>query len=53
MYRAKEAGRNEVVIFDEVMHREADVRLQDSLGLRRALAGEEFTVAYQPILETQ
>ncbi|MEI2643272.1 MAG: EAL domain-containing protein [Candidatus Nanopelagicales bacterium] len=33
------------------MHREADVRLQDSLGLRRALAGEEFTVAYQPILE--
>ena len=51
MYRAKEAGRNQVVIFDEVMHREADVRLQDSLGLRRALAGEEFTVAYQPILE--
>ncbi len=53
MYRAKERGRNQVVVFDEVMHREADERLQDSLGLRRALDNHEFRVAYQPILDTR
>lgn len=53
MYRAKEAGRNQVVIFDEVMHREADVRLQDSQGLRRALEDEEFVLAYQPVLDLE
>lgn len=53
MYRAKEAGRNQVVIFDEDMHRKADVRLQDSLGLRRALEENEFRLVYQPVLNLE
>jgi diguanylate cyclase (GGDEF)-like protein len=51
MYRAKDRGRNQVVLFHEVMHREADERLQDSVGLRRALDREEFRLHYQPVVD--
>ncbi len=51
MYRAKEGGRNQVVLFHEVMHREADERLQDSVGLHRALDREEFRLHYQPVVD--
>ncbi|HPE12894.1 MAG TPA: EAL domain-containing protein [Actinomycetota bacterium] len=51
MYRAKERGRNQVVLFHQVMHQEADERLQDSVGLRRALDRDEFRLHYQPVVE--
>ena len=52
MYRAKERGRDQVVLFDEAMHRQADERLQDAVGLRRALERGEFRTVYQPIIDT-
>jgi diguanylate cyclase (GGDEF)-like protein len=52
MYQAKDRGRNQVVLFHEAMHQQADERLQDSVGLRRALDNDEFRLAYQPILDT-
>ncbi len=51
MYRAKARGRNQVVLFHEDMHKEADDRLQDAVGLRRALDDQEFRVVYQPIVD--
>jgi diguanylate cyclase (GGDEF)-like protein len=51
MYRAKARGRNQVVVFHEDMHKEADDRLQDAVGLRRALDHDEFRVVYQPIVD--
>ncbi|HNO15632.1 MAG TPA: GGDEF domain-containing phosphodiesterase, partial [Actinomycetota bacterium] len=51
MYRAKEHGRNQVVMFDEAMHEQANERLLDAVGLRRALEHDEFRVVYQPILD--
>ncbi len=51
MYQAKERGRNQVVMFHEVMHERANDRLQDSVGLRRALDNHEFELHYQPILD--
>ncbi|MFN8183195.1 MAG: EAL domain-containing protein [Candidatus Nanopelagicales bacterium] len=52
MYRAKERGRNQVVLFHEAMHQQAEERLQDSMGLHRALENDEFRLLYQPILDT-
>ena len=52
MYRAKERGRNQVVLFHEAMHQQAQERLQDSMGLHRALENDEFRLLYQPILDT-
>ncbi|TXH30831.1 MAG: EAL domain-containing protein, partial [Actinobacteria bacterium] len=51
MYRAKEHGRNQVVRFDEAMHQQANERLLDAVGLRRALEHDEFRVVYQPVLD--
>ncbi len=51
MYQAKARGRNQVVLFHEDMHKEADDRLQDAVGLRRALDDQEFRVVYQPIVD--
>ena len=51
MYQAKDRGRDQVVIFDEAIHRQADERLQDAVGLRRALDRGEFRTAYQPIVD--
>ncbi|HQR80798.1 MAG TPA: EAL domain-containing protein [Actinomycetota bacterium] len=51
MYRAKDRGRNQVVIFEKEMHRQADVRLQDAVGLRRALDLGEFRAVYQPVID--
>ncbi len=51
MYRAKERGRDQVAMFHDVMHQEAEGRLADSMGLRRALAENEFRLVYQPVVE--
>lgn len=50
MYRAKRAGRDQVVVFDEHMHDEAMERLEIEEDLRRALDRDEVGVALQPII---
>lgn len=53
MYRAKEAGRSRIELFDTGMRAWAVGRLQTEAGLRRALAGTgEIEVHYQPIVST-
>jgi predicted signal transduction protein with EAL and GGDEF domain len=51
MYRAKEAGRARVEVFDMGMRAWAVDRLQIETGLRRALEGDELEVHYQPIVD--
>lgn len=51
MYRAKAAGRDQVMVFDETMHRQAAARLNDEVGLRRALRRDEFRTFFQPIID--
>ncbi|MGE3166866.1 MAG: putative bifunctional diguanylate cyclase/phosphodiesterase [Planctomycetota bacterium] len=50
MYRAKTAGKARYAIFDPEMHRAARSRLQLENDLRRAIAEDEFRLAYQPIV---
>ena len=48
MYRAKEAGRNQVCFYTEEFNRGAVERLQLEADLRGALIREEFELHYQP-----
>jgi diguanylate cyclase (GGDEF)-like protein/PAS domain S-box-containing protein len=52
MYRAKEAGRSRIELFDTGMRAWAVGRLQTEAGLRRALDAGEIEVQYQPIVST-
>jgi len=47
MYRAKEAGRNRFVYFEERMNAAAVARVSMERQLRRALDGGEFRLVYQ------
>lgn len=49
MYRAKEDGKARWALFDESFVAEATYRRELEPELRRALAGNEFVVHYQPI----
>jgi diguanylate cyclase (GGDEF)-like protein/PAS domain S-box-containing protein len=51
MYRAKEAGRSRIEVFDTGMRAWAVGRLQTEAGLRRALDEDEIEVYYQPIVD--
>ena len=51
MYRAKALGRSQCQIFDPSMHASAIERLTLETQLRRALERQEFTLAYQPIIQ--
>jgi diguanylate cyclase (GGDEF)-like protein len=51
MYRAKSAGRDQVAHFLPSMHVAATARLDDQLGLRRALERGELRAHYQPVIE--
>jgi diguanylate cyclase (GGDEF)-like protein len=51
MYRAKAAGRNQAVVFDEAMHEQAAARLDAEFGLRQALERGELRVFYQPVVD--
>jgi diguanylate cyclase (GGDEF)-like protein/PAS domain S-box-containing protein len=53
MYRAKQAGKGRVVVFDRAMHVEAVERLDLETDMRAGLRLGQFELAYQPILELQ
>lgn len=50
MYRAKQKGPGNYVVFDPSMHESAVKRLRIDNDLRRALEREELRVLYQPIV---
>ena len=50
MYRAKEEGRNTYRFFSPEMSAKATSRMQMEGDLRRALAGDELFLLYQPIV---
>jgi diguanylate cyclase (GGDEF)-like protein/PAS domain S-box-containing protein len=51
MYRAKASGRNDYVIFDSDMHDSALLQRQLESDLRGALAGDQLTVHYHPVID--
>jgi predicted signal transduction protein with EAL and GGDEF domain len=51
MYQAKEEGRDRSRVFNAAASARAMERLALEQGLRKALANDEFTVYYQPILD--
>ena len=51
LYRAKGAGRDQSIVFEEAMQRAANDRLALRSELDAALDGEEFTLHYQPIVD--
>jgi diguanylate cyclase (GGDEF)-like protein/PAS domain S-box-containing protein len=48
MYRAKERGRLRIEVFDERMRTASTARLATEQGLRRAIAGGELRLVFQP-----
>lgn len=50
MYQAKETGKNQVVVFDKVMHEKAMDRLTLEADLRLAVSGNQLRLYYQPII---
>ena len=48
MYHAKNRGRNSISFYNEDMQRRADKRLMLERDLREALAGQQFSLHYQP-----
>jgi len=51
MYRAKVDQPGHHIVFEPAMHEVVSDRVQLEGDLRRAIAAEEFTVAYQPIVQ--
>ena len=51
MYRAKEAGKDRVVVFRGGMQRAAATRLRLREDLERALQDEQFMLCYQPVVD--
>ena len=51
LYRAKHAGRNRIVLFDDAMQRDALDVPELEQGLRRALAQRQFVPWFQPIFD--
>jgi EAL domain-containing protein (putative c-di-GMP-specific phosphodiesterase class I) len=51
MYEAKRAGRNRYEIFDDSMHDRVVHALAVQADLRRALAGDELFLVYQPVVD--
>ena len=52
VYRAKEAGRNRVEVFDDAMRNEVNQRSAIEVELAEALRNNELTVAYQPVVSS-
>ncbi|MGA2836390.1 MAG: EAL domain-containing protein [Acidimicrobiales bacterium] len=53
LYRAKGAGRDQFVVFQEAMHVAASDRLTLRTELDSALASREFRLLYQPIFDLE
>lgn len=51
MYRAKEAGRNNAKFYDGTMHATVLERMSLEQDLRHALARNELTMLYQPVVD--
>jgi diguanylate cyclase (GGDEF)-like protein/PAS domain S-box-containing protein len=51
MYRAKEQGRNKVVLFDEEMATMLATRLELESALKVAITSDQLSQVYQPIIE--
>jgi EAL domain-containing protein (putative c-di-GMP-specific phosphodiesterase class I) len=51
MYSAKSRGKGQFVMFEAAMHAAVLARLELEADLRRAVAGAEFRLHYQPIVE--
>lgn len=51
MYRAKDAGRNTYQFFSSELNSDVACNLELEVGLRRALARNEFKLHFQPIIE--
>ena len=53
MYRAKDAGRNQIQFYHPSMQELADERFMIMEGIRHALSNNEFTLNYQPQVDPQ
>lgn len=51
MHRAKGAGRDRATLFHQTMRDQATARLDDQLGLRRALERDEMQAHFQPVVD--
>ncbi|MFG2042081.1 putative bifunctional diguanylate cyclase/phosphodiesterase [Dactylosporangium sp. NPDC048998] len=51
MYRAKEQGRNRWAVFDASMRDAVRERVEIEVALRAAVAQEQLSIAYQPIVD--
>jgi diguanylate cyclase (GGDEF)-like protein/PAS domain S-box-containing protein len=51
MYSAKTRGKGQYVVFEAAMHAAVLARLGLEADLRRAIAGDEFRLHYQPIVD--
>lgn len=52
MYKAKENGGDDYCFYDRELEVRAKNRIKITTGLARALERDEFSLAYQPIIET-
>jgi predicted signal transduction protein with EAL and GGDEF domain len=53
MYRAKESGRSNIQFFTPELNRAAQQRFDVNVGLRQALARDEFVLHYQPQVDME
>ncbi|GAT69968.1 protein gmr [Planomonospora sphaerica] len=51
LYAAKAAGKNQITVFDGELRARRLHHAEIAVGLRQALAREEFTLAYQPVVD--
>ncbi|WP_432987764.1 putative bifunctional diguanylate cyclase/phosphodiesterase [Dactylosporangium sp. CA-233914] len=51
LYAAKAAGKNRLTAYDPRLASERTEHMRIAAELRRAIAGEEFTVNYQPVVD--
>ncbi len=53
MYTAKQAGKDRAAVFDQRMRQVVTAQLDTASGLRRALAGDELRLFYQPVVDSE
>jgi EAL domain-containing protein (putative c-di-GMP-specific phosphodiesterase class I) len=53
LYKAKALGKNGYAVFESAMQTDAQDRMQLEVDLAGALAGEQFSLVYQPMLDLE